>query len=197
VAWPLQSLVLTTPSLELRGMTEADALALGRLRPEDLESDPERPSIGYDVEQSYWRANGDWKVEEWTLPFSVRHEGLLVGVQALEGKHFLALRVVDSWSWLLPSARGKGLGKQMRAAILELAFGHLGAAEAVSEAWDDNAASLGVSRALGYIDNGVDRHKRAEGAGRMQRIRLDAASWTPPVPVTVTGLEECLPLFGL
>jgi RimJ/RimL family protein N-acetyltransferase len=195
--WPLHSLVLATPSLELRGMSEADALALGPVRPDDLGTDPDRPSIGYDVEQAYWRANGNWQVEDWVLPFSVRHEGSLVGVQALEGKHFLTVRVVDSYSWLVPSARGKGLGKQMRAAVLELAFRHLDAVEAVSAAWDDNAASLGVSRGLGYVDNGDYLHRRDGGTGRMQRIRLQADRWTSPVPVTVNGLADCLPLFGL
>ena len=47
-------------------------------------------------------------------------------------------------------ARGTGLGKAMRRAVLSLAFDHLGARAAITSAWHDNHASLGVSRSLGY-----------------------------------------------
>jgi hypothetical protein len=45
----------------------------------------------------------------------------------------------------------------MRAAVLHLAFAGLGAAEAVSGAFDDNAPSLGVSEKLGYESDGIER----------------------------------------
>lgn len=195
--WPTHGLTLRTPGLELRGMTEAHALALGAAAPDDLGRDPDRPSIGYDVEQAYWRHLGTWQPDDWVLPFAVLLEGEPVGVQALEAKHFRLLRVVDSHSWLVPSARGRGLGKQMRAAVLELAFAHLGAVRAVSEAWEDNVASLGVSWRLGYTENGVEVMRRDGGVGNMQRVRLDARDWICPEPVVVTGLEPCLPLLGL
>lgn len=197
MSWPLHGLVLTTPDLVLRGMTEADALALGSAAPDDLGRDPDRPSVGYDVEQAYWRALGTWQIDDWVLPFTVVHEDTPVGVQALEGKHFPLLRVVDSYSWLVPSVRGRGLAKQMRAAVLELAFAHLGAQRAISEAWEDNVTSLGVSWRLGYAENGMDTMRRDGGVGHMQRVRLDVRDWICPYPVTVSGLEPCLALFGL
>lgn len=87
----------------------------------------------------------------------------------------------------------------MRAAVLELAFRGLGAAYAVSEAYADNAASLGVSRALGYGPNGFGVEKRDDGSGpvRMEHVVLAAADWHAPWPVEITGLEPCLPLLGL
>jgi RimJ/RimL family protein N-acetyltransferase len=63
------------------------------------------------------------------------------------GNDFLALRTVDTSSFLIPSAHGRGYGKQMRAAVLALAFGPLHAPAAITSAWHDNHASLGVSRA--------------------------------------------------
>ena len=195
--WPPHALILTTPDLVLRGMTESDALALAAIAPDDLGTDPDRPSLGHDVEQAYWRAMGTWQHDDWVLPLTVSHEGVPVGVQALEGKHFAVVRVVDSYSWLVKPARGKGIGKQMRAAVLELAFRGLGAVEAISEAWDDNAASLGVSRAMGYADNGVLRQRRDGGVGRMRHVVLSADTWTSPYPVSIQGFEPCLPLFGL
>ena len=199
MAWPLHGLVLTTPDLVLRAMTEADALALAAVAPDDLVFDPERPSVGHDVEQSYWRHMGLWRTDSWVLAFTVVHQGEPVGVQALEGKHFAVRRVVDSYSWLVRDARGRGIGKQMRAAVLELAFRGLGATHAVSEAYEDNAASLGVSHALGYNDNGVavERRDGKDETVMMQHLMLRAEEWTPPFPVTIEGLEPCLPLFGL
>jgi RimJ/RimL family protein N-acetyltransferase len=199
MAWPLHGLVLTTPDLVLRVMTEADALALAEAAPADLSHDPSLPDTGHPVEQSYWRHMAQWRPTDWVLPFTVVRNGELLGVQALEGKDFAVRRVVDSYSWLVPSARGQGVGKQMRAAVLELAFRGLGAQHAISEAYADNSASLGVSRALGYQANGFGIEKRDDGSGpvRMEHLVLAAADWRAPWPVEVTGLEPCLPLLGL
>ena len=197
MTWPLHALTLTTPDLLLRGMTEADAHALAAVKPDDFTVDPDLPSVGFDVEQSYWRQMAGWRVDDWVLPFTVVHEGVPIGVQALEGKHFAVRRVVDSYSWLVRSARGQGYGKQMRAAVLSLAFEGLGATHAITEAWDDNVASLSVSRALGYTPNGVMVERRDGGTGRMQHLVLPAEQWSCPVPVRIAGLEPCLPLLGL
>ena len=178
-------------------MTEGDALALAAVAPDDLGRDPDLPSLGFDIEQAYWRAMGGWRVEDWVLPFTVLHDGVPVGVQALEGKHFAICRVVDSYSWLVTGMRGKGLGKQMRAAVLELAFRGFGAAQAITEAWEDNAASLAVSRAMGYVENGVFVQRRDGAAGRMQHLVLPAEAWVSPFPVTLVGVEACLSLLGV
>jgi RimJ/RimL family protein N-acetyltransferase len=194
VTWPLHRLVLRTPDLELRGMTEAWAEELAQRVPADLESHPALAhfSPGADVLQAYWRNAGLWLPTDWVAEFVVLHAGTAIGLQALEGKDFAVRREVDTHSWLVPSARGRGLGRQMRAAVLTLAFEHLGAETAVTEAWADNAASLGVSRSLGYVDSGSEA--RADGRV-MHHLRL--TSWAPPWPVEVSGLEACLPLFGL
>jgi RimJ/RimL family protein N-acetyltransferase len=195
--WPPHGLVLTTPTVVLRGMTEADAQALAAVVPDDLELDPRLPDLSPAQKclRVYWQQVGSWQADDWVLPFTVVLDGRPVGLQALEGKDFPVLRTVDSHSWLVPEVRGQGHGKAMRAAVLELAFAHLGAQVAVTEAWDDNAASLGVSRALGYVDDGEHRHLRDGRAGRMLRMRL--TSWSSPVPVGVSGLPPCLPLLGL
>jgi RimJ/RimL family protein N-acetyltransferase len=194
VTWPLHRLVLRTPDLELRGMTEAWAEQLAQRVPADLESHPALAhfSPGADVLQAYWRNTGLWLPTDWVAELVVLHGGTAIGLQALEGKDFAVRREVDTHSWLVPSARGRGLGKQMRAAVLTLAFDHLGAETAVTEAWADNAASLGVSRSLGYVVSGSE----AQADGRvMQHMQL--TSWTSPWPVEVSGLEACRPLFGL
>jgi len=123
-----------------------------------------------------------------------------VGVQELEGNDFLSLRTVDTSSFLISAARGQGYGKQMRGAVLALAFGPLQAQAAITSAWHDNHASLGVSRALGYRSNGESLHARGTGVDVMRHMRLLRADWLASgtgEQVLISGFEACRPLFGL
>ena len=118
-------------------------------------------------------------------------------MQTLEGENFPALRTVDSASWLVPAVRGRGVGVAMRTAVLGLAFGHLGAVAAISSATTANAASLGVSRRIGYADNGVSRLVDTGGdVVDLLHLRLTADRWSG-AEVAVEGLAPCLPWFGL
>jgi RimJ/RimL family protein N-acetyltransferase len=207
--WPMFDIRLTTPDLDLRHLTEADLGSLAAIFPQDVELDPS--STTYDgldptgnrrvgVYQTYWRGRAGWRPESWALSFGVFLDGQLVGYQGLEGDDFSTLRTVDSSSFLTGAVRGRGLGKQMRAAVLTLAFGPLGARFAITSAWSDNHASLGVSRAIGYVDNGVTANRRDDVAGEMAHLRLTRERWTAsgwPEQVTVSGVEECMVFFGL
>jgi RimJ/RimL family protein N-acetyltransferase len=208
--WPLFGLRLATPDLELRPMTEADLAPLAGIVPDDLEMDPTATTFdgigngpvwrGIVVHQEYWKAYGTWRPASWRLQFTVRHEGERIGVQALEGDDFAKLRTVDSFSWLVHQARGRGLGQQMREAVLALAFGPLEAQAAITSAWHDNAASLGVSRALGYQPNGESFDAHGDRAERMVHLRLLRADWLRSgrgVEVSIDGFAACRPLFGL
>jgi RimJ/RimL family protein N-acetyltransferase len=193
----------------LRPVRESDLSALLALLPDDLEHDPASEQFeGLDLEgnrrriflQSYWRSAGTWSVDAWWLPFLVTHQGRVVGVQSVEGEHFPELRVVDSWSWLDRNARGQGIGVAMRAGILALAFDHLGAEAAVSSAREENAASLGVSRRLGYEDNGISRSRSPSGPCTLRHVILSRATWDAsgwPGRVDVRGVEDCDPWFGI
>jgi len=109
------------------------------------------------------------------------------------------LREVHTGSWLGRRYQGHGIGTQMRAAVLHLAFEGLGAQHAASGAFEHNAASLGVSRKLGYRDDGIERHVVRGHPAVLQRLRLTRADWQAArsVPVEIRGLEPCLPFFGL
>src|SRR5205085_12677588 len=91
----------------------------------------------------------------WRLYFVVEVDGALVGMQDLIAEDFPTFGAVTTFSWLAPEARRRGIGREMRAAILHLAFAGLAAREATSEAFVDNTASNAVSRALGYEENGT------------------------------------------
>lgn len=209
--WPLFDLRVATPRLSLRPWTEADLALVADRLPTDLAQDPAAARIevgdeqrvrGIVTYQGYWKQMGMWTPGDWGLTFLVHHEGEFVGCQGLEATDFGALRTVDSSSFLVPSARGLGLGKEMRRAVLALAFGPLGALAAVTSAWHHNHASLGVSRALGYQPNGKALHRRDDGDGvdTMVHLRLLRERWEASglgAGVEISGVEACLPWFGL
>ena len=62
----------------------------------------------------------------------------------------------------------------------------------------DNAASLGVSRRLGYAENGVSRTDSPHGVVELRHLRLTRETWRAAGHrVAVDGLEPCLAWFGL
>jgi RimJ/RimL family protein N-acetyltransferase len=213
--WPVLDIRLRVGELSLHPLTEVDLVALARVLPADVELNPDSPrypGASRDTErativhQDYWRAMGCWTVGGWRLNFGVWRGDTLLGAQELEGNDFARLRTVDTASFLVPAARGAGLGKQMRRAVLALAFGPLSAEFAISSAWHDNAASLGVSRALGYLDNGVERHRRiatdgrSEGVDDLVHLRLSRAAWLTAglaAGVAVDFPDGCRPYFGV
>jgi RimJ/RimL family protein N-acetyltransferase len=207
-SWPLAHLRLTTGDLTLRPVAEADLDLLGALLPDDVELDPDAPRpfglIGRAeravvLRQEYWRHQGTWTPSAWRFLMIVFRGGIPVGVQELEGKNdFLVTRTVDTSSWLIQTARGRGTGKAMRMAALTLAFDGLYAEAAVTEAWHDNVASLGVSRSLGYVDDTEHQHPRGDATDRMVGLRLDRKAWhaTPRPRVKIEGLDGCRHLFG-
>ena len=85
----------------------------------------------------------------------------------------------------------------MRAAVLELAFGSLGARTARSGWLESGAAqSARVSDKLGYREVGSHvLHPRGEPVVHHDLV-LERADWRSPVAVDVEAVEPCLGLFG-
>jgi RimJ/RimL family protein N-acetyltransferase len=207
--WPLFDLRITTPDLVLRPMREADLGTVSDLLPADLELDPaatryeisdEHRSRGIITHQGYWKSYGTWQPSAWRLGFVVLSGADIVGFQELEGNEFPLLRTVDTSSFLISPVRGRGFGKQMRRAVLALAFGPMEAAAAITSAWHDNHASLGVSRALGYRPNGETLHAREDHADVMVHLRLPREDWLAgdlARNIEISGFDPCRFLFGL
>lgn len=195
--WPLFDLRLRLGDLLLRPVTEPDLPLLVAIVPDDVELDPSLPADrAVAFFQGYWRTQSHWTAQDWAVSFLVQRREQVVGVQVLEGSDFALLRTVDSASWLVPSARGRGIGKTMRTAVLDFAFGSLGAQAAVTAAWHDNEASLGVSRSLGYLPNGEHWQRRGDRADMMVHLRMARSDWSA-VGVAVDGFQESRGLFGL
>jgi RimJ/RimL family protein N-acetyltransferase len=145
-----------------------------------------------------WSTRASWSGDDWRLVMVVLEHGRAVGVQELSATRFAVRRTVETGSWLGLSAQGRGLGTEMRAAALHLAFKGLGAASASSGAHEDNRASHRVSEKLGYVPNGTAVVAPRGEPIRMQRYLLERQAWRPDLyPATITGLEACLPMLGL
>src|SRR5207253_465320 len=78
-------------------------------------------------------------------------------------------------AWLAPGHRGRGIGKETRAAVLHLAFAGLEAREAESDVFTDNNASNRVSQALGYEPNGTTWDTRRGEVARAEDAGVQAA----------------------
>lgn len=126
-------------------------------------------------------------------------DGAVVGVQNIVATDLSITRLVRTGSWLGREYQGQGIGTEMRAAVLHLAFAGLGADEALSGALEHNPTSLAVSRKLGYQPDGHQRHALDGKLVVEHRLCLTRADWQRhrTVPVCIEGLTPCLPLLGL
>ncbi|MGA2470084.1 MAG: GNAT family N-acetyltransferase [Solirubrobacteraceae bacterium] len=210
-SWPLFALIVRTPriSLRLASDDELDVLATaaaGRVLPA-AQADfmatgwTQLPSPAFERNfmQFHWKARGDWRPESWSLQLVAFDDAQPIGGFGLTADDFTQARTVETGSWLLPEWRGRGLGTEARAALLHLAFAELGAHEALSAAHKDNAASLGVSAALGYEQTGVNVEIGPSGkSAPMVQVRLDSEAWRShnALPVDVIGLDQCRDMFG-
>lgn len=133
------------------------------------------------------------------LPLVVLVEGTAVGVQGLSAENFAVKRTAGTGSWLGRKYQGRGIGKEMRAAIIHLAFAGLGAQVLYTSSFADNEASLGVTKSLGYAPNGsrwVDREGEAVLQLHFQLAR-DVWEQRRRNDIQIVGLDSCRELFGV
>jgi RimJ/RimL family protein N-acetyltransferase len=207
--WPLSKLRVRSARVELVYPDDAmlDALAdLGASGIHDPStmpflfpwSDVPAPQQQRNSLQFHWRQRAELRPESWGIELAVLVDGSLVGVQGMHANDFAILRSVDTGSWLARPFQGKGIGTEMRAAVLHLAFAGLGAVEATSGAFDDNPASLAVSAKLGYEHIGERRVARRGEPARLVGLRLTRARWEARRrdDITIDGLDPCLSLLG-
>ena len=190
--WPLFALRLRSPRLELRLMRDDDlpavveAVLAGIHPPERMPfdapwTDAEPEQLARDFAKYHWHLRTTVQPGTWTLDFVVLHEDRVIGMQDLRAENLARTKAVSSGSWLTRSAQGQGFGKEMRAAILLFAFDHLDVERAESSAATWNEASLGVSRRLGYVEDGQTVVEPRPGEpNTMQKLRLDREQFPRP-----------------
>jgi RimJ/RimL family protein N-acetyltransferase len=207
--WPLFDLRVRTPRLELRFPDDQLAAEVAELAVLGIHDPGFRPFLRMWDEvppphqqrntlQNFWRNRATWTPDSWVCGLAVVVDGHAAGVQGMDADAFPARRAVQTGSWLGRAYQGRGVGTEMRAAVLHLAFAGLGAVRAESGAWHDNAASLAVSRKLGYEPNGDHWALRGEEPDREIRLLLTRERWEQHRrdDIDIVGLEPCLPFFG-
>jgi RimJ/RimL family protein N-acetyltransferase len=211
--YPPLDLAVRTPRVELRGATDellADLLPVVRSGVYDPEAPLpfDDPMSFYDVSpqrewrwlRAIWSGRSRVDVDEWwRLYFVVLHDGAPVGMQDLIGVSFRAVGTVTTFSWLGLHHQGQGLGREMRSAVLHLAFEGLGAERAESEAFHDNHASNRVSQSLGYVPNGVGWATRNGMKAELTRWLLTRDRWAQHRrdDITISGLDPCRAMLGI
>ncbi|MET8327017.1 GNAT family protein [Streptomyces sp. NPDC005181] len=207
--WPLHGLRIRTSRLELRlpDLELLDDLATvaadGVHAPDSMPftvpwTDGPPAERGRAVYQHVLATVANWSVRNWVLSLAVLHEGKVVGRQDLGAADFAVTGEVNTGSWLGLAHQGQGIGTEMRAAVLHLAFAGLGARSATSAAMTDNPRSLGVSRRLGYLPDGLEVAALRGAPVTLQRLRIDRDSWEEhrTVDVRIEGLDACRKEFG-
>lgn len=209
--WPLFDLVVRTPRLELRVPDDDIACELARVAAEGIHdpafmpfaiawTDVPSPQQERNSLQHYWMMRAQWKPDDWHLGLAVLVDGAPVGMQGANATNFAKTAVASTGSWLSQRVQGQGFGKEMRRAVLELLFSGLGARRCESGAYEDNAPSLAVSRALGYEENGDKVELRRGEPARQIRLVLSRERWEahrPSFEITIDNLAPCREMFGL
>ena len=201
---PLTGLRITTPRLELRLGTVAELRELYRVAAAGIHDPAEMPfavpwtdSLEEDSFLAYHReCVASWRPDAWNLNLIAFHDGRPIGSQGITGGNVTQSRTVSTGSWLGRQWQTRGLGTEMRAALLCLAFDHLDAETAMSGAVDGNAQSLGVSRKLGYETVGSHTIRPRREPVEHADLELRRERFSSPVAVAVDGFDGLRPLFG-
>ncbi|MEU4063785.1 GNAT family N-acetyltransferase [Streptomyces wedmorensis] len=208
--WPLLALRVRSARLELRLPTEAELAEVADVAARGIHGPGARPFLtpwtelppagrARHVVQLHWSRLGQWTPQNWVLSLVAFHEGRPIGVQEVRATDFGVRREIVSGSWIGLDDQGKGLGTEMRTAMLHLAFAELGTESATSLSFADNASSVTVSRRLGYRPDGINRDVREGEVVESFRFRLSREDWAARdrPPVEVTGLKGSEELFGI
>lgn len=207
--WSLYDLRIWTERLELRLPLEVELFELMEIANSGIH-DPasmpfgaawtDAPSPWFErlFMQFHWGTRATWTPQKWSLDLGVWFEGKLIGTQGMGADNFQSERTVSTGSWIGREFQGRGVGKEMRHAVLAFAFDHLGAQWATSGSFVDNPASAAVSRAVGYWEDGIEILAPRGEDRELIKWRISADAWRERdrPDVYVEGLERCWDMFG-
>jgi RimJ/RimL family protein N-acetyltransferase len=204
----LRQLRVRTPRLELRLPTEPELVELAEVVRNGVHP-PERmpfqfpwtdrarePEFADEFVVHHATRLRESSPDAWALNLVTFLDGRPIGSQSMRGERFAELHTVDTGSWLGLAWQSRGLGTEMRAAVLELAFRGLGAETATSGSFEDNPQSARVSAKLGYRDVGEVYYAPRGTPQRARVYRLERTEWHSPISVELEGIEAARSWFG-
>ena len=186
--WPLADLQVVTPRLVLRYVSDELGEQLAALAAKGIHdpatmpfsepwTDVPSPQLERNALQFYWRNRAELSPARWNLDLAVLVDADVVGMCSVHAEAFPQNRSLTTGSWLGRAFQGRGLGKEMRQAALHLIFAGFDADLAVTRAWHDNTASLGVTRSLPYIETGTTVETRRDQPDTMVRFEMTSRQW--------------------
>ncbi|APE16389.1 GNAT family N-acetyltransferase [Mycolicibacterium pallens] len=186
--WPLADLQVVTPRLVLRYVSDELGEQLAALAAKGIHdpatmpfsepwTDVPSPQLERNALQFYWRNRAELPPARWNLDLAVLVDADVVGMCSVHAEAFPQNRSLTTGSWLGRAYQGRGLGKEMRQAALHLIFAGFDADLAVTRAWHDNTASLGVTRSLPYIETGTTVETRRDQPDTMVRFEMTSGRW--------------------
>jgi RimJ/RimL family protein N-acetyltransferase len=208
--YPVFGVRVITPRLVLALPLDGDLLELLPVV-EDGIHDPDRmpfkfpwtdtptPQRDRDSLSHWWGNRAHWNPRNWVWSAAVFVDDHPIGVQSMLAHNFAVRRHVSTGSWIGMRYQGKGIGREMRAAVLHLAFAGLGADAAHSGYLEYNTSSRRVSEALGYEPNGHTVQSIRGEPVTEQRVIMHRSAWEARrrVDIEIEGLEPALSMFGL
>ena len=197
LAWASDGLLFALARVAARGVHPADAMPFvvpwTRGTPEE---------VGRSVLQYAWGRRHALSPDDWCLQLAVLRDGRVLGLQDAFARAYPVTRAAETGSWLGLRHHRQGVGWRMRLLVLHLLFEGLGAATATTSAFDDNRGSLGVTRKLGYRENGTVTVAREGAAATSRLFRMDRDDWDARPDwmrpeVQMQGVEPVRALLGL
>ncbi len=209
VHFPAFALEVRTPRLTLRFPDDDDLADLAELGALGVHADDAMPfTVPWtrvpppyqqrNTLQYFWTQRATLQADAWNLPLVTVVDDRIVGSQGVFTTEWKVSRTVETGSWLGREFQGQGIGKEMRLTILHLAFDGFGAERATTFAYEDNPASLAVTRALGYRPNGQDRVARGDRPVLLHRFVMDRADFAAlrRPDIEVIGAAAVAAVFG-
>ncbi len=208
--WPLFDLEVRTPRLTLRYLDDRLAVELLAVAARGVHdpatmpfsvpwTDLPSPQMEQEAMRFYWQSRAATRPESWRLLHAVIVDGEVVGAADLFADGYPSLRQFTTGSWLGLEFQGRGLGKEMRMAALTLGFDGLGAEFALTAAWHDNAASLGVTGRWDTTTSARARVLRRGVPDEQLAFRMPRDHWDTirRDDITLHGVEAAREFLGV
>ena len=157
------------------------------------------PRLQQEALRFHWTTRAETRPKHFRIPLAVIVDGDVVGASDLVATDFATLGRFETGSWLGVGWQGRGIGKRMRVMTLALGFDGFGAQLATTTAWHDNGPSLGVTRALGYTEQGRRRENREGSADELLAFDMTPEQFASirPDEIEFSGVDAAREFLGI